>query len=66
MGTGYDCFDLTSWTASGGISAEQHRRRMQFVSAMRRRGFANYQREWWHFTYGAPYAYYDVPIRARR
>jgi zinc D-Ala-D-Ala dipeptidase len=66
MGTGYDCFDLTSWTWSGGISAEQHRRRMQFVSAMRRRGFSNYQREWWHFTYGAPYAYYDVPIRARR
>jgi zinc D-Ala-D-Ala dipeptidase len=66
MGTGYDCFDLTSWTSSGGISAEQHRRRMQFVSAMRRRGFSNYRREWWHFTYGAPYAYYDVPIRARR
>jgi zinc D-Ala-D-Ala dipeptidase len=66
MGTGYDCFDLTSWTASGGISAEQHRRRMQFVAAMRRRGFSNYHREWWHFTYGAPYAYYDTPIRARR
>jgi zinc D-Ala-D-Ala dipeptidase len=66
MGTGYDCFDVTSWTASGGISAEQHRRRMQFVAAMRRRGFSNYHREWWHFTYGAPYAYYDVPIRARR
>ena len=35
-------------------------------AAMARRGFANYHREWWHFTYGAPYAYYDVPIRARR
>jgi zinc D-Ala-D-Ala dipeptidase len=66
MGTGYDCFDVTSWTGSGGISAEQHRRRTELVSAMRRRGFANYHREWWHFTYGAPYAYYDVPIRARR
>jgi zinc D-Ala-D-Ala dipeptidase len=66
MGTGYDCFDVTSWTWSGGISPEQHARRMQFLSAMRRRGFSNYQREWWHFTYGAPYAYYDVPIRARR
>jgi D-alanyl-D-alanine dipeptidase len=32
---------------------------------MRRRGFSNYHREWWHFTSGAPYAYYDVPIRAR-
>jgi D-alanyl-D-alanine dipeptidase len=66
MGTGYDCFDVTSSTWSGGISGEQHRRRQQFVSAMRRRGFSNYHREWWHFTYGAPYAYYDVPIRAKR
>jgi zinc D-Ala-D-Ala dipeptidase len=66
MGTGYDCFDATSSTWSGGIGAEQHRRREQFVSAMRRRGFSNYHREWWHFTYGAPYAYYDVPIRAKR
>jgi zinc D-Ala-D-Ala dipeptidase len=66
MGTGYDCFDVTSSTWSGGISAEQHSRRMQFVAAMRRRGFSNYQREWWHFTFGAPSAYYDVPIRAKR
>ena len=66
MGTGYDCFDVTSWTRSGGITAEQRRRREKFLSAMARRGFSNYHREWWHFTYGAPYAYYDVPIRARR
>ena len=66
MGTGYDCFDVTSWTRSGGISAEQRRRRERLVAAMGRRGFANYHREWWHFTYGAHYAYYDVPIRARR
>jgi zinc D-Ala-D-Ala dipeptidase len=66
MGTGYDCFDVTSWTRSGGINAEQRRRRERFLSAMARRGFSNYHREWWHFTYGAPYAYYDVPIRARR
>jgi D-alanyl-D-alanine dipeptidase len=66
MGTGYDCFDVKSWTWSGGISAEQRGSRDKMLSAMRRRGFSNYQREWWHFTYGAPYAYYDVPIRARR
>jgi zinc D-Ala-D-Ala dipeptidase len=66
MGTGYDCFDVTSWTRSGGITTEQRRRREKFLSAMARRGFSNYHREWWHFTYGAPYAYYDVPIRARR
>ncbi len=65
MGTGYDCFDVTSATASSGITAEQHRRRMQFVQVMRRRGFSNYHREWWHFTYGAPYAYFDATIRPR-
>lgn len=65
MGTGYDCFDTVSYTASPGISAEQRRRRGLLVTAMARRGFVNYHREWWHFTYGAREAYYDVPIRPR-
>jgi zinc D-Ala-D-Ala dipeptidase len=65
MGTGYDCFDTTSSTASAGISPEQRRRRGTLVAAMARRGFWNYHREWWHFTYGSPGAAYDVPIRPR-
>ena len=65
MGTGYDCFDGTSATRSSGITDEQHRRRERLVQAMGRRGFSNYHREWWHFTYGAPYAYFDAPIRPR-
>jgi zinc D-Ala-D-Ala dipeptidase len=65
MGTGYDCFDTVSYTASTAIGAEQRRRRGQLVAAMARRGFVNYHREWWHFTYGAREAYYDVPIRPR-
>jgi D-alanyl-D-alanine dipeptidase len=65
MGTGYDCFDVVSYTASTGISDEQRRRRRWLVAAMAKRGFSNYHREWWHFTYGSPYAYYDVPIRHR-
>jgi D-alanyl-D-alanine dipeptidase len=67
MGTGYDCFDAISSTANPGITAEQRRRRMQLVAAMARRGFVNYHREWWHFTYAnrSSFASYDVPIRPR-
>jgi zinc D-Ala-D-Ala dipeptidase len=68
MGTGYDCFDAVSHTATGAISAEQRHRRSVLVAAMARRGFRNYHREWWHFSYpsAAPLAAYDVPIRPRR
>jgi D-alanyl-D-alanine dipeptidase len=67
MGTGYDCFDATSSTRSGAVSAEQRRWRERLVAAMAKRGFSNYHREWWHFTYAyrAPYASYDTPIRPR-
>jgi zinc D-Ala-D-Ala dipeptidase len=67
MGTGYDCFDAVSSTASTAISAEQRRRRGLLVAAMAKRGFVNYHREWWHFTYAnrAPVASYDAPIRPR-
>jgi len=55
MGTGFDCFDLRSYRDSSAISAEQRRWRGVLNVAMRRHGFANYFREWWHFSfYGAP------------
>jgi D-alanyl-D-alanine dipeptidase len=62
MGTGYDCFDTASHTASGAIDAEQRHRRALLVAAMTKRGFRNYFREWWHFSYGTSTSYYDVPI----
>jgi D-alanyl-D-alanine dipeptidase len=62
MGTGYDCFDAASHTASGAIDAEQRHRRALLVAAMTKRGFRNYFREWWHFSYGTSTSYYDVPI----
>jgi D-alanyl-D-alanine dipeptidase len=66
MGTGFDCFDAKSHTGSGAISAEQQRARATLGAAMRKRGFRNYFREWWHFSYGAqPAQGYDVPIGAR-
>src|SRR5262249_1687213 len=68
MGTGYDCLDAMSHTASGAVGAEQRRRRNLLVAAMGKRGFRNYHREWWHFSYpgAAPLAAYDFPIRPRR
>ena len=51
MGTSFDCFDPMSHTASGEITAEQRGNRRMLVTAMAARGFKNYAREWWHFTY---------------
>jgi len=62
MGTGFDCFDDTSRTASLAIAPEQRRRRALLVAAMRARGFRNYFREWWHFSLGARGRIYDFPI----
>jgi D-alanyl-D-alanine dipeptidase len=65
MGTGFDCFDEAAHTASTAITPEQTRYRALLVAAMRKRGFRNYFREWWHFSYGARRAAYDFPIEAR-
>lgn len=51
MGTGFDCFDTLSHTGSAGIDADARRNRERLVNAMRRHGFDNYAREWWHFSY---------------
>lgn len=64
MGTGYDCFDQVAHTRAAAISAEQRKWRQTLVAAMARQGFANYFREWWHFSLprtGGPAQ--DFPIR---
>jgi zinc D-Ala-D-Ala dipeptidase len=66
MGTSYDCLDVRSETQSPEVGSEQRRWRNLLVAAMRKRGFANYQREWWHFSYPAAAAAaepQDFPIR---
>jgi D-alanyl-D-alanine dipeptidase len=47
MGTPYDTFTRRSSTlsASGSVLAN----RLRLVRAMRREGFVNYRREWWHY-----------------
>jgi D-alanyl-D-alanine dipeptidase len=51
LGTGFDCFDPKSRTASPAITTVQQRGRTELVDAMRRQGFTNYAREWWHFAH---------------
>ena len=51
-------------TASAAITPEQKHWRGVLLGAMRTRGFHNYFREWWHFSYGARGQAYDFPIRA--
>jgi len=65
MGTGFDCFDPKSHTASGAISPAQARWRAVLKEAMQRHGFTNYFREWWHFSFGAPGPAQDVAITPR-
>jgi D-alanyl-D-alanine dipeptidase len=66
MGTSFDCFDSASHTASAAISSDQRRWRTMLVEAMRKQGFRNYHREWWHFDYARsdPASHYDFPIRS--
>lgn len=67
MGTSFDCFDSMSATSSASINSAQRNWRERLRFAMERRGFRNYEGEWWHFTYVSPTSArsFDVPIRAR-
>ena len=66
MGTAFDCFDTRSYLASSAIAPEQRRWRNLLNAAMRRHGFSNYFREWWHYSFSVaePRAY-DFAIGPR-
>jgi D-alanyl-D-alanine dipeptidase len=49
MGTPYDTFSEAAHTANAEGRAWKHRQIL--VRAMSSEGFANYEKEWWHFTY---------------
>ncbi len=67
MGTGFDCLDDKSATHSGAIAAEARRWRLLLNAAMRKQGFYNYPREWWHYSYGPRgEPAYDFPIEPHR
>jgi D-alanyl-D-alanine dipeptidase len=67
MGAGYDCFDDKSHTRNASITPAQAANRSLLLDAMRKHGFTNYKREWWHFSYESADdgAAYDVPIAPR-
>ena len=67
MGTGFDCFDNRSYGASNAIDSQQRHWRGVLKAAMHRHGFANYFREWWHYSFAGaaePRAY-DFSILPR-
>src|SRR5580704_12527799 len=66
MGTPFDFFSPQSSPAAVGVSAEAKANRALLATAMRRRGFRPYIKEWWHFTLGAepfPNTYFDFPVQ---
>lgn len=62
FGTPFDFFDRRSWTKAPVAAARANREKL--VALMRRHGFKNYPREWWHFgLVGAKNVRsYDAPI----
>ncbi len=68
FGTGYDCFHELSHTRNPAITGAAKANRMLLVSEMRRAGFTNYHREWWHFELkDEPYrkTHFDFPVLPR-
>jgi D-alanyl-D-alanine dipeptidase len=65
MGTPFDFFSTRSWPGSADVSTEARADRALLATAMRRRGFRPYDREWWHFTLvhePFPATYFDFPV----
>jgi D-alanyl-D-alanine dipeptidase len=68
MGTAFDCFDAKANTESPGLPPEQRQNREMLVDVMRRHGFKNYEKEWWHYTLENepfPSTIFDFPIEPR-
>ncbi len=62
FGTPFDFFDKRSWTQAQ-VSPQARANREALVSLMRRHGFQNYAREWWHYSFPADNpASYDVEV----
>ena len=59
MGTPFDTFSSAAHTANASGVALENRRRLQRL--MEVAGFANYDQEWWHYTFDVPH-----PVRFDR
>ena len=66
MGAEFDLFDPIANTDSTAVDDTQRANRQLLLDAMKKRGFANYPMEWWHFTFKpepTPATAYDVPVK---
>jgi D-alanyl-D-alanine dipeptidase len=66
MGTGYDCFDELSHTDNPSIALPARQNRDLLRDIMQAAGFANYDKEWWHYTLVDetwPDTYFNFAIR---
>lgn len=50
FGTPFDYFDESSWTRAK-TTRRAHANRETLAALMRRHGFENFPREWWHYTF---------------
>jgi D-alanyl-D-alanine dipeptidase len=64
MGSGFDCFDRVSHTESPTITQDQQEARKLLRMLMKKYGFQDYGREWWHFVFatGSKRGELDFPI----
>lgn len=65
MGSPFDFFGKTSWTAHPDLTEEQKQNRKLLLAAMKKHNFRNYPKEWWHFTLRwepFPKTYFDFEI----
>ena len=66
MGTPFDFFSPRSAPSDKSVSPQAQSNRRLLADAMRRRGFAPYSKEWWHFTLRRepyPNTFFDFPVR---
>ena len=66
FGTGYDCFEARAHTLSALIEPLARQRRLLLRAVLEKHGFANYPKEWWHFSLREePFSdtYFDFDVR---
>lgn len=64
MGTPYDHFSERAHTANAAGTLAANRQRL--VQAMAAEGFANYDKEWWHFRHPGDWRPLDAPLSCFR
>mgnify|MGYP001276114062 FL=1 len=66
MGTNVDFFGSLSHTDNKNISDQAQKNRKILKEAMKKYGFKNYPKEWWHYTLVSepfPNNYFDFPVK---